>query len=238
MRTKFRGIKTSYSRFQYYLSAFFSPLIYYEYARHNIECYCPSCHCPFSSNSMEYSFVYVCEERNLMYYDVPKCASSTIREEIFNNKHSFSMQNPEKELDKYFKFSFVRNPWDRMVSNWKMFTSQPLRIEQLRSMTSENLSDFETFVQFANKTQNHHWLPQFLFLPDELDFIGRIEKFDRDFNLLLATIGERQRQARKINVTKREDYWLYYKPSTVDLVAEMYSEDIKMFEYVFRHKLN
>lgn len=148
------------------------------------------------------------------------------------------MQNPEKELDKYFKFSFVRNPWDRMVSNWKMFTSQPLRIEQLRSMTSENLSDFETFVQFANKTQNHHWLPQFLFLPDELDFIGRIEKFDRDFNLLLATIGERQRQARKINVTKREDYWLYYKPSTVDLVAEMYSEDIKMFEYVFRHKLN
>ncbi len=169
----------------------------------------------------------------MIYYDIPKCASSTIRMEIFNKDNSFSMRNPTKELHTYFKFSFVRNPWDRMISNWKMFTSLPGRIKQLKSMTSKDLSDFEKFVHFASETKNHHWQPQFLYIPDNLDFIGRLETFDEDFNKLLSTIGDRPRKTSKLNATNKGEYWKYYTPALVDFVAEMYSEDIRKFGYKF-----
>lgn len=185
---------------------------------------------------MKYSFVYVCEKRSFIYYDIPKCASSTIRKEVFDSNNECSLHNPDRALSEYFKFTFVRNPWARMVSNWKMFTNQPYRIRQLKSMTTRDLSDFEDFVHFASETKNHHWQPQVLYLPDDLDFIGRVETFDTDFKKLLTTIGEPPRQVSKSNVTSKGKYWGYYTPALADFVAEMYAEDIKRFGYTFGSK--
>ena len=184
---------------------------YYKYARKNIECQCPLCKCP-SQGAMKYSFVYICEERKIIYYDIPKCASTTIREEIFNNNNKLSMSNPSLELNKYFKFSFVRNPWDRMVSNWKMFTNKPYRIKQLKSMTSKDVSKFKNFIRFARERKNHHWQPQYLFLPDKLDYLGKVENFREDFSYVLSMIGENPREVKKHNTTKRDSYWNYYTP--------------------------
>ncbi len=112
------------------LSAFNKPY-YYKYAQRQIPCACPLCKCP-SRNTMNYSFVYICEKRDIIYYDVPKCASSTIREELFHNDHGFSLRNPRKGLDKYYKFTFVRNPWDRMVSLYGLFRRPTEQRHQLR----------------------------------------------------------------------------------------------------------
>ena len=207
---------------------------YYRYAQKNIPCHCPICECPYRK-TLKYSFVYMHEGRKLIYFDVPKCASASIRKFFFRNRNSLSMRNPEEELDKYFKFTFVRNPWDRMVSNWKMFTTKPLRIKQLRSMTDRDLTEFKDFVQFAAHTKNHHWQPQSLYLPEKLDFIGRLETFNEDINRLLDTIGREgmHQPIGHFNKINRKKYWEYYTPSIVDLVAEMYSEDIERFEYRF-----
>lgn len=205
---------------------------YYKYAQREIYCSCPLCKCPYQ-NALKYSFVYIHEEKSLMYFDVPKCASTSIRKAFFNRDNSYSMRDPEKELSEYFKFSFVRNPWDRMVSNWKMFTTQPFRIKQLESMTADNLDRFEDFVHFATHTKNHHWQPQSLFLPEELDFVGKVERFEDDFNLLLNKIGEPPVKQRHDNKTVRKNYQEYYTPSLVDIVGELYEDDVKTFGYSF-----
>lgn len=207
-------------------------LHYYKYARKNIECQCSLCKCPYQGN-MNYSFVYICEERKVIYYDVPKCASTTIRKEIFNNNNELSLANPCLELNRYFKFSFVRNPWDRMVSNWKMFTNKPYRIKQLKSMTDDDLSKFGNFIRFAAEIKNHHWQPQSLFLPDKLDYVGKVESFDKDFNYVLTMIGEKAKKTKKLNATTRDSYWNYYTPELKSIVAEMYAEDIKRFGYSY-----
>ncbi|MFT7686576.1 MAG: hypothetical protein ACI9FB_001921 [Candidatus Azotimanducaceae bacterium] len=205
---------------------------YYEYARKHIECHCPKCFCPHRGTN-KYSFVYVCEERKFIYYDVPKNASTTIRQELFDQNLAFSMQDPQRNLQEYFKFAFIRNPWDRMVSNWKMFTTQEFRIEQLRSMTGENVSSFADFVHFSAQKANHHWQPQVLYMPDELDFVGRVDLFHNDFNSVLNTIGCNERMLSKSNVTERKEYWYYYTPELVDYVAEIYSTDIERFGFSF-----
>ena len=56
----------------------FSPY-YYVYAQRHIQCQCPTCKCP-SQEALAYSFVYIDEAQRLMYFAIPKCASSTIRQ--------------------------------------------------------------------------------------------------------------------------------------------------------------
>lgn len=206
---------------------------YYRYAEQHILCECPRCFCPHR-RAQRYSFTYVSESQSVIYYDVPKCASSTIRQIFFGNNHTLSLVNPQKSLDHYFKFSFVRDPWDRMVSNWKMFTSQPFRIKQIQSMTDQDVSRFEDFVYFARRVKNHHWQPQVLYLPDKLDFLGRLETFEHDFKTLCDRIGIMPVPViEKRNTTARSRYQDYYTPTLVDVVAEMYAEDIQAFGFEF-----
>lgn len=205
---------------------------YYRYAHKNISCECPKCHCPARS-SYKYSFVYLDELNHLMYFDVPKAASTTIRHAFYQNKQSASMINPRKKLASYFKFTFVRNPWDRMVSNWKMFTTSPHRILQMESMTNKDLSSFGNFIDFAINNANHHWQPQVLFVPDQLDFIGKFENFDEDMNKLLKILGKEPLKFKKRNTTKRTKYQDYYTPSLIDIVGSFYQADIDRFGYQF-----
>ncbi len=208
---------------------------YYRYAQENILCECSKCACPASS-SQRYSFVFIDESSKLIYYDVPKAASTTIRNLLFGNKRSSSLRNPKEELNSYLKFTFVRNPWDRMVSNWKMFTTQPFRIDQLKAMTNMDLSNFEDFVDFAIDNANHHWQPQVLFTHEKLDFIGKMESFDDDMNRLLDMIGKKRVPSsyEKRNTTERKKYQEYYSnPSVIQKVAKHYHEDIETFGYTF-----
>jgi len=205
---------------------------YYKQARRDIPCDCPLCNCP-SSGKGKYSFVYICEPRRLVYFDIPKCASTSIRMALFQSDNSLSLINPKQKMSHYFKFTFVRNPWDRMVSNWKMFTTVPFRIVQLKAMINANMLAFEDFVFFAKRAHNHHWQPQVHFLPEKLDFVGRVETFEKDFGELCSKARIGLKTVDKKNAITGLPYWEYYTPSLVEVVREMYSEDIKRFGYRF-----
>ena len=206
--------------------------IYYDYAKNNIKCDTPLCACP-GANKYKVSFVFICEKRKFIYYDIPKCASTTLRFLLFNNKKSYSMKNPKNDLDSYFKFAFVRNPWDRMVSNWKMFTSKKYFKRYIKSMTNIDLTSFEDFVKFSLENDNHHWQPQVSYLPDKPDYIGRFETFEKDLKYICNIIGISLENIEHKNKTDRDLYWKYYNNTTYDLVSKFYSKDIERFGYTF-----
>ena len=223
---------------------------FYDYAKNNIPCEFVTCNCPSArsirnfrsirerirkkiKNIKPYSFTYIDEEKKLAYFDVPKSASTTIRNFFFNKNPLDYRKKYHGSLDSHFKFSFVRNPWSRMVSNWKMFTTQPKRIYQLKSITSSNLNRFEDFLYFTTKVKNHHWLPQTLFIPQEVDFIGKIESFNEDIKNIFEYVQKPYKKLEKRNKTFESDFRKYYSNQTKDLVAEIYKEDIKRFKYNF-----
>lgn len=207
--------------------------IYYAYARDRVPCACPLCRCPARDGDW-YSFVYVREDIDAVYFDVPKCASTTIRFELFGNDNDFSLRNPERSLDEYLTFTFVRNPWDRLVSTWQMFTTDPRRVRQLRSMTEDDLSCFEDFVRFAREVPNHHWQPQTLFLPERLDIVGRLERFDDDYASLRARLGLPPQVAPRYRAgAPRPPYATHYSRALADEVGRMYADDVEAFGYTF-----
>jgi len=204
------------------------------------EIHCEStqlCECPTARKSRglpkKYTFTFINEQLKIIYYDIPKCASSTIRGTFFNN--NMSLANPQTDLKKYFKFTFCRNPFDRMVSNYSMFTQIGGRSKQIQQFNNNPIKlSFSEFVKLACQHTNHHWVPQYDFIRGyEIDYIGRLENMQQDFDIVCDKIGIARQQLPHINKSKHKHYTEYYDDETRQIVAEKYAKDIEHFGYKF-----
>ena len=124
----------------------------------------------------------------------------------------------------YFKFAFVRNPFEREVSLWKYLT----KIKR-EGYVKEKFSDF------VKLPKEHTYMD---YVKDEdgtiiLVYIGRVENIQEDFNIICDKIGIPQQQLPHNNPTKHKHYTEYYDEETKQIVAEKYAKDIEYFGYEF-----
>lgn len=166
----------------------------------------------------------------------------------------------EKKLDKTyfknaFKFTFVRNPYDRIVSLYKYH-----RIQKLLGL------DFDTFVQilsqefqagrvppvglyniqpFPESSPLHHltiygnqYNPMVDWLPNDFHqtvLICYLETFEQDIDKLLSMVGFQGTRSvvPKKNQSKYEDNYMdfYTKRDTIERVNQLYKEDFESFGY-------
>ena len=160
-----------------------------------------------------------------------------------NLKDHFESEN--WNWDEYFKFTFVRNPWDRLVS---MFFYQHTRYKILCKKKLEDTDPFtKKMVQFKSveslvyslatnstvcpSSPYEHW-----FLTDGkmgLDFIGKTENLQGDFNTICDKIGIPRQELPHKNKSKHKSYTEYYDDETKSIVAEKYAKDIEYFGYKF-----
>lgn len=154
----------------------------------------------------------------------------------------------EKQQDfnpTYFKFCFVRNIWERLVSVFflkKYGTNRWPGIDR-RLIDCENL-DFSDFIYKLaeidfNKvphSQSSHLLPQTEYIRggvSKLDFIGRFENFRDDFDHICNEIGISSQKLGHENKSNHKYYTEYYSSETKDIVAHKYAEDIEFFKHRF-----
>jgi hypothetical protein len=183
---------------------------------------------------------------------IPKSAGTVIRDFLKTNDRefkvifshpTFSEIQTEYDLSTYFKFTFVRNPWDRFVSTF-FYLKQNVKDEELLNEARKKLSNysFTSFVKelYLEKNQfskNYfiHFQPQIHFLEslDNIDFIGRFENLQDDFNTICDKIGIPQQKLPHKNKSKHKHYTEYYNEETKQIVAEKYAKDIEYFEYEF-----
>ncbi len=134
--------------------------------------------------------------------------------------------------DSYFKFTFVRNPFDRFVSYCAFMTRQHGEFERDPQGTMRR-------ILFDLRPMDHvHFQPQYTLLTNdvgalEMDVIGRVERMQDDYDAICAKIGIPSRALDKVNSSKRGDYRQYYDQALIDGVTELYRRDLELFGYAF-----
>ncbi len=133
-----------------------------------------------------------------------------------------------ERFKRYFKFSFVRNPWDRVVSYFH-FVKRGDRTGK----------SFGRFVDNLPGVHERICVPQVDFLFDDrkrclVDFVGRFENLNGDFAEVCKRLGLAGQALPHSNAApQRRPYQEYYNPQTRDRIADMFHEDIERFGYSF-----
>lgn len=163
------------------------------------------------------------------------------------------VKNPEK-YEKAFKFTFVRNPWDRWVSLYRF------RFKIRRTMVMhEDLRHYDNLQTFRDYTkimaeQRRDLLGVKWCLPpsywskltltpedtpdDNMDFIGTFENVQTDWAELCTQLGIPQliEKLPYVNPTPGSssiDYTNYYDDETREIIGRIYRKDIEYFNYGF-----
>lgn len=183
-------------------------------------------------------------EHKFIFLHIPKCGGISIRTAFRWPKMGRHMNAKRtewefpKEFDEYFTFSFVRNPWSRFLSAYTFLSAGGIgpRDKMHREQYIKPYSSFEEFVRniFKIKISNQlHFRLQTTFVNDKVDFIGRFENFQEDFDTICDRIGIPRYELPHKNKTKHKHYTEYYDDETREIVGKYYKKDIETFDYRF-----
>lgn len=138
----------------------------------------------------------------------------------------------EAVFDAYFKFAFVRNPWDKAVSQYAYMKKRP----DLRTFLGMAEDDsFKRYLELTKIRKHVQWEAQWMFLFDDdgkqlVDYIGRFEHLAEDAAKVFDILGI-QAEVPHLNVSGRSAMETYYDSESAAMVAEMYRADIDLFGY-------
>ena len=181
----------------------------------------------------------ISHKHKFVFISVPKTGSTSVRSIIdpysdilsVNDKnspykHHTTALNLKKHFESkgwdwsgYYKFSVVRNPWERRVSSWAY------RLKK----GQHNYTEFKDF------TRHYPAVPQFSWLSDQdgnflMDYVFKLEDpdgMDKVFNKLKISkvkLPHKNRNGHK-------HYTEYYDEETKQIIAEKYAKDIEYFGY-------
>jgi hypothetical protein len=220
-------------------------------------------------------------KHKLIYVAVPKVASTRIKRTLARVEGRFSRSLKPSRQSRYrgpygprnmtissffrlatcpdtLRFSFVRNPYARIVSCWaQKFADKPLirgdsfidaylairhEIDAKLPAGADSTLSFAEFAVFAAATAKaHHDIhmqaqDEILSMPGiELDLIGKVETFDADFVRILdhldASDEIRREAAIMINESHHDTWPTYYTPELADRIYRAYECDFDRFGY-------
>lgn len=137
---------------------------------------------------------------------------------------------PADVYDSLFKFCFVRNTWELLVSNYNFILSNP---QHKRFSIVRKLS-FADFIDFAVSRGIGFQLDQITSPQGELmvDYIGHFKRLAADFGVVQQRLGIVAPLAH-LNRTNHRDYRTYYDRQVREKVSRIYAREIEMFGFDF-----
>lgn len=167
--------------------------------------------------------------RSVLEKEIEDISHKRRNEEQFNKWYA---STTKEQLQQYFSFTFVRNPWDKMVSLYHYF----------RSKTSSDISfrQFITEGKFKcskyHETISMHSLPQHHYLNFvNLSFIGKYESLEEDWKYVASKIGVPDKLPHS-NRSKHDHYTKYYDQETIEMVRKEYQKDIEILGYKYKEQ--
>ena len=157
--------------------------------------------------------MYIDHDKKLVFIHISRTGGSSIKTTLnlhdkqYNEHYHLDSSYIPNECKDYFKFAFVRNPFDRFVS---LYHYRPKGL---------SFSDWLDNITLKYVQQVDYGL-------DKLDFVGRFENLQEDFNKHFdGELGFH-------NLTKHKHYLEYYDESTIEKVKLLAKDDLERFQYV------
>ena len=181
---------------------------------------------------------------NYVFIHINKCAGGAIEAALGLKRLHMTAEEyinvlGREKWDNTFSFSFVRNPWDKVVSHYHY------RVATNQTELGENSMDFNEWVRLSYEENDPYYydqplmfMPQIQWLTDNegkivANHIGRFENLQLDFDEVCTKIGVKPPPLPHVRKTVRGNYKEYYNPKTREIIAKWFAQDIEEFGYSF-----
>jgi hypothetical protein len=115
-----------------------------------------------------------------------------------------------RQFESYFKFGFVRNPWDRVVSLYE-------RNEAVQMRQQMSFEEFVRWIQYSSSTC----------------VVGRFERLREDWAVIAKKLGVSEALPHTRGNPRLRHYTEYYTAETQNIIKERFRVDIETFNYRF-----
>lgn len=177
-----------------------------------------------------------------VFIHIPKTGGLSIRRGFFDKQYMGPWFGRIPKRHRHcFSFCFVRNPYDRLISAWKMLTRDWQKLPQLtlheflNIVTDENIP-FRSgnTVKKYHESVRHHTIPQThpfncLHLSK---YVGRYENLEADFKIVCSKINCEFKPLPIINQSQFDNnYMQYFDRDTLKIVNKYYLKDFQELNY-------
>ena len=221
----------------------------------------------------------ISHQNKFIFIHVPKCGGMSVEsalrrfgcEHVYKHgkesdsmphlaKHATALdfRNQINNIKDYFKFTFVRNPWSWVVSNFAF--NQGRHAPYLSNLSRSGYKIYKRHLNSHIKNNKESWSDDIknvfefwlewwikgcnpsqsmMFCDEEgkvmVDFIGKLENFEEDFNEVVGRIGIEGASLPHRNKNKKSniEYKEYYNQNSRNMMEEHFKKDIELFNYTF-----
>lgn len=189
-------------------------------------------------------------EHQCVFVHVTKAAGTSLALSLFGElPYHYTAQEyrviyGRRDFNRFFKFTFVRNPWDRLYSAYAYLKGGGWN-SQDAEWAATHLAEIDSFDEFVMKwltperlhAHIHLW-PQCDFVCDRhgkpiIDHLGYFETIQQDFDFVCRRLQLPQCDLKHTNSSKRAGYQDVYSQAAIEKVARLYAQDIANFGYRF-----
>lgn len=209
----------------------------------------------------------ISEKNNFIFFHLYKCGGMSLRKFVEHNvKGCIELQGGhscpkdmmieyqdklnEDKFKEFFKFTFIRNPFDFMVSTYfygKIYTNHFMHDD----IINHNM-DMQKFIPYYFEVRQQHqdekirplgsnkvvtfkdWL-----LDDSgneiVDFVGKIENYDLDMKIISEKIGIESYRVPVVNVNpnRSKNYREYYNETSRKMIEKHFDWELDKYKYTF-----
>ena len=200
----------------------------------------------------------VCDQRKLVYVGIPKIASTSIKGSFMKQQEMDEMlrrleskKEQEHEIQKrvafkrqlstvaqnYFKFGFVRNPFDRLYSCYKnkVYNSKANLVYPFGYF--HHIVNFEHFVKKITKVPdaigNPHFISQYYLLHKNnkclIDSVGKFENLVQDFEPIRQKYQLEPLTHHNQSQARTDEWKNHYTEELAALIYKRYKKDFELF---------
>ncbi|MEI8644243.1 sulfotransferase family 2 domain-containing protein [Pseudoalteromonas sp. Hal040] len=186
------------------------------------------------------------DETKSIFIHIPKAAGTSVSNALYGGRQghhtaiAMKKANPRK-FKEYYKFSIVRNPWDRIASTYHYLLKSPHQED--RKWAEANIAKYDSFEKFVMhwlSTESvytwKHLLPQTFFLNDKkerlIPDVFKLENLNESFEVIKTKVNS-SATLKHDNKVARVHYSELYTPQMIKHVRSVYRSDVDEFQYEF-----